>query len=684
MKCSKPLYLLSALFGLTQSVACLADACDSSRAMPNYRTINAVQGRADRSSLAGATVRLCGVVTGVTGQGFFIQSIGVDDDRDLATSDGMYIYSRTPPPAAIPGNVMHVVGTVSEYAGPTDSATHLVIYYGPPETEVTTTATPYMVGTAPVAVVPLATPDPAGSITQLERYEGMRVSIPEVRVVQSTSASINPLTGMPNNLSGSFYAVFAGVADPHREAGLLAGTEIEATVRATRPSVTDLPRYDGNPEAFRVVTGPSYGLSSSPMRLDFRVGQTLSNVTGIVHMDAGEYSLLLDHADVGAMPGEAAPIRLPREDKNSKIYSRELTIATMNLENFSDDVDDPTGEEIVRGSALYQDRLDKTANTILNGLHGPDIIVMQEIENAAVARTISDRVFMLSGKSLHYSVVFRGHGLDSSGAPILDRYRQHIAMLVKDGTVQFNDATDVDLIGADATYSLPDGTTPLIFDRPPLRLRAKLQPGYMDGTASPWFDPLPITVVGVHMKAFINSDRNNATGEAVRIKRKAGAEYLAKALWNDHMIIGAERFYRPMVVAGDFNALDVTDGLYDVVGAIRLQAGPSWQPVSPEISPTAPPGSPADSGMAAWAGYLTDIASKTNQYSYIHAGSRQLLDHVLTDHVLNYCTDLDSQAYHISTTYPAATRVSDHDPLVLYIKQFERGRGCDFPYLLSF
>jgi predicted extracellular nuclease len=75
--------------------------------------IRDVQGAGHRSPLNGRHVAgVAGTVTAVTGNGFWMQD--PSPDRDAATSEGVFVFTRTRPAAAV-GDAVKVDGTVSEF-----------------------------------------------------------------------------------------------------------------------------------------------------------------------------------------------------------------------------------------------------------------------------------------------------------------------------------------------------------------------------------------------------------------------------------------------------------------------------------------------------------------------------------------------------------------------------------------
>src|SRR5689334_21678425 len=82
-------------------------------AAPAPRRIHDIQGAAHVSPVRGAPVTaIPGVVTAATGNGFWMQDPA--PDRDPATSEGVFVFTRTRP-TVIPGDSVRVDGRVSEF-----------------------------------------------------------------------------------------------------------------------------------------------------------------------------------------------------------------------------------------------------------------------------------------------------------------------------------------------------------------------------------------------------------------------------------------------------------------------------------------------------------------------------------------------------------------------------------------
>ena len=128
--------------------------------------------------------------------------------------------------------------------------------------------------------------------------------------------------------------------------------------------------------------------------------------------------------------------------------------------------------------------------------------------------------------------------------------------------------------GKDATFTDPsDGSTDTLNDRPPLVLQATVQQA--SGA------PLAFTVIVNHLRSLIDAEDDTATGQRVRAKRRAQAEFLANLVQNRQTADPSE----PIALVGDFNAFEFNDGLVDLIGTIKGQPTPPDEVVlaSPDL-----------------------------------------------------------------------------------------------------
>ena len=175
-----------------------------------------IQGAGNSSPLNGLTVTTTGIVTGRRSNGFFLQTPDANVDGDPNTSEGIFVFtSSAPPAAAAVGNNVNVAGVVTEFIPTADPNS-------PSQTElITPVVSLNSTGNAlPVAIVlTAANTNPSGSIYQLEKFESMRVQVNSLTVMGPTQGSLNEPTAISTS-NGFFYGVITGIARPFREPGI--------------------------------------------------------------------------------------------------------------------------------------------------------------------------------------------------------------------------------------------------------------------------------------------------------------------------------------------------------------------------------------------------------------------------------------------------------------------------------
>lgn len=600
-------------------------------------SISAVQGNGAASPLVGQTVTVRGIVTGRKSNGFFLQTPDAQADGDPATSEGLFIFTSSVPTVAA-GDDVAVTGTVIEFVPNADPQQ-------PPLTELGggVSVVPFSSGNPLPAPVPLTTlePDPTGAFDQLERLEGMRVSVASLTVVGPTLGNLNETTGAVTS-TGVFYGVVTGQVRPAREAGVRLPDDL-ATILAPQIPPANVPRFDTNPERIRVDSDAQPGTSP----LEVRAGQTVTGLIGPLDYSFRTYTIL---------PDLGAPVSVggnPQPQPAASPTSGEITVAAYNLERLFDDVDDPgIGEPVVQ-AAYYQARLTKASEHVRNFLRNPDILGVAEVEKLAVlqalaARISADAIAQSQPDPQYQALLVEGN--DPGGIDV--------GFLVKtafvNGPTPRVEVLEVVQEGATTTWIDPrDGLPALLNDRPPLRLRSMIH--HPNGTA------FALTVIAVHQRSLngidsVAPDGATTTGDRVRQKRRAQAEFLASLIQNRQLADPQER----LLVLGDFNAFEANDGYVDVLGTVLGTPAPADQValaspdlVQPDLT------------------RLTD----TDDYSYLFDGNIQNLDYVLVNAALVASTTqrrvdhprVNADFSEWDRSGPTA-RLSDHDPLVAYFE----------------
>lgn len=381
------------------------------------------------------------------------------------------------------------------------------------------------------------------------------------------------------------------------------------------PGIPGLGVWDGNPEGFELDSD-----ALSLAHTDLSAGAVVS-ARGCLSFAWGAYQLWPTQLEVIQTPVLPRAVPTRRAD--------ELSVATQNLYLFFDDIDNGVGP--VYSSADYALRLSKVALQITQVLGGPDVVAVQEAENlrtlldladavAAAAPGISYRAFLIEGND--------GFGID-------------VGFLVRD-TVE---VLEVFQIGADERFTW-DGS--LLHDRPPLVMVAEFT------GMSP---PLEVTLVAVHLRS-LGGIEDNQDGPRVRQKRHEQASSLAAWLQTRQEGMPAER----LMVLGDFNAFEFSDGYVDVMGQIsgRLDPEGALLPASAVVDP------PLSN--------LVLALPQNERYSFVYRCNAETLDHALVNRALwphfrrlafaRGNADAPRSFYVVSGT---ALRSSDHDGLVVHL-----------------
>ena len=283
---------------------------------------------------------------------------------------------------------------------------------------------------------------------------------------------------------------------------------------------------------------------------------------------------------------------------------RSLTVLSINLNRFFDDVDDGNREKVLTRKRFRQ-RVKITADAFAERFALPDVIAVQEVENGNVLRHLAKAI------RRDYRVDYRAlliEGQDLSGIDV--GY-----LLRSDLHIRHREALFADL-------RLTHQDQPL-FSRPPLYLElCRLQSCF--------------ELLNLHlrsMRGIGNADR----GDRVARKRRQQAE--AVAAWCQQRQSSA--LGSSLMVIGDLNALTPADEHVDVAGIIR--------------------GAP-DNRATRLAGRdliepdLIDLTARIppdRRYSFVYRGRRQQLDYLLVNR--DFTARLDTIAF-----ARIDRRVSDH------------------------
>ncbi len=592
--------------------------------------IHDIQGSGLTSPLNGATVVTEGIVTAQKfNNGFFLQTADANVDADPNTSQGIFVFTSTAPPAtATVGNRIRVSGTVTEFT-PTTNLNQLSI------TEIVSVTSIQVLSTgnplpAPIALTSADFNDTSTPGTA-EKYEGMRVSVANATAISGSDGNITESSATATT-TGVFQIVLSGVDKPFREEG------IDILDQFPIPSGKTPPRFDHNPERLMVRSRGQVGATPAAIDADTQV-----SMVGVMDYFSGVWAILPDAGTLTTAGGKTpAAVSTPG-------YA-DTTIGAFNLLRFFDEVNNSNGAPTLTAAALDK-RLTKTSLAICDYLKTPDILGVVEVENLRVLGLLADRINSTCASAPAY-VPYLVQGNDVGGI--------NVGFLVSNRTVGSTtrvEVLEVTQFGKDTLLSNPDGSTSLLNDRPPLMLRA-----IVHGANGATF---PVT-------AFINHLRSlNGVGDAgpgssgwptenarVSAKRSQQALFLANLVQARQTADPNER----IVLLGDFNAFEYNDGYVDVMGIIRGDAAQEPQVLTYVASPITTP--LVDGSL------LTP--SKPERYSYVFDGNLQTLDHVVVNEatVLG-AADIEVDHARINAEFGehnfgiagTALRVSDHDPV---------------------
>lgn len=555
-----------------------------------------IQGAGDEANCMRTRIRTEGnIVTAIGPNGFFIQTPVERSDNDLYTSDGIYVTTRQP--AASWG--LQVGDLITIDGGRVNDAfgTTVLDISNPSQVEIISSGNalpePFDLSTVDIT-------DYGGALHPMERYEGMLVKLDNALVVAPTNRFDE--FGVTINNSRSY-----------REPGI----EPDATPQFAG---LGLPEWDLNPELLE-VDPPEMGLE--PLQI---TPGAVVNIIGNIAYNYNDYQIFPSMIEI-VQDAEFAvrPVR-PRD-------SGEFIIATQNMENFFDTVDDPNRDDgrfenyTPFDDSEYAIRLSKLTEQVRYALGAPDILAVQEIENA---RVLTDLILSLhtADPTLRYTTCFlegnEGRGID-------------VAYLIRVDRINMLDCYRM----ADSKTAIMRGND-VLFSRPPLVLEAEII--LEDG------ESFPLTLINLHIKSLSGIDT-----EPTQTRRLMQAMMVAEYVQT--------RIDENLIVLGDMNAFQFTDGIVDVVGIIQGESGQAYR--MPEDDPLEP-------NLIS----LLERVPQDERYSFVYNGSYQVLDHILTSPAMDaYVTDAMFSRGNADAVTPwyldetmGAARSADHDGFVIYIR----------------
>ena len=405
----------------------------------------------------------------------------------------------------------------------------------------------------------------------------------------------------PTDRFGDFALVATG-ARPFREPGIV------------YPGLPGLPVWDANPEIFEIDPN-ALGLPD----VQVPAGASITLAEGPLSFAFGDYQIWPTALQI-------APSTLVRPVRAR--VPGELTVASQNLFRlFVNDPDIPDATEVP-----YAVRLEKASRQVREILGAPDVVAVQEVNSLLELTDLALRI-SADDASLHYTAYLL-EGNDVGGIDV--------GYLVRD-TVQ---VLSIEQFGALDTLSV-DGS--LLNDRPPLVLTAE----YVGNGV-----PFPLTVINVHQRSLSGIEGTSTTAQRVRQKRFEQALTLSQFIQSRQVLDPSMR----IVVVGDFNAFEFTDGYVDVMGQLTGNLDPAGALLAgtDELNPD-------------FTNWTVNLAP-AERYSFVNDGSAQTLDHALTTATLGsfvrtyeHSRGNADAPFALQGDTTTAARISDHDGSVLFV-----------------
>ncbi|GAA3710711.1 hypothetical protein GCM10022268_19730 [Sphingomonas cynarae] len=327
--------------------------------------VGQIQGEGHRSAYVGQEVVTNGIVTAVDSNGFYLQDSGDGNGR---TSDGIFVFTSTPP-EVFAGDFVSVAGRVSEFVGGAGglSVTQIVTptidiaSYG----NVLPASTLIGVGgllppTQTIDDDRLTSYDPAtDGIDFWESLEGMRVTIDNPLVVSNTNS--------------------------FGETDVVASLGTGATGVNDRGGIT-VSAGDFNPEKIQIDDDSGIFAGYAP---GYNVGDQLSSVSGIVNYAFNQFEVVVTDAVT-----LTKDVTLTRETTALAGDADHLSIATYNVENLD----------------ASDNKFDILAANIVYNLRAPDVIGLQEIQDANGAASGGSLSGVATANGLIAAIAALGYG----------------------------------------------------------------------------------------------------------------------------------------------------------------------------------------------------------------------------------------------------------------------------------
>ncbi|MBL8773441.1 MAG: endonuclease/exonuclease/phosphatase family protein [Phenylobacterium sp.] len=558
--------------------------------------IHDIQGAGHISPLNGAHVFTTGIVTAIdtTGaRGFWIQD--PNPDANDATSEAIFVFTGAAPTVSV-GDLVRVEGDVNEFFGSNannlgiteiDSPIITVLSSGNPLPAAVVLGTGgRLVPTSVIDNDDFAVFDPAeDAIDFYESLEGMRVTVPDAQAVGPTNGN---------------------------STWVVANQGANATGMNAAGGIT-VSAGDFNPE--RVQIFYDSGVAPIGAKPNAVTGDDLGDITGIMHYFGGNYEVL--PTAIGS--AGSGPVVLPRETTTLRGGAEHLTVGAFNVENL--DPLDP------------QAKFDALAGNIVTNLGAPDIIGLEEVQDAdgpgagtnysgqPTAQKLIDAIVAAGGPRYVYVEVAPTGNNQNGGEGNGNIRNGYLYNPDRVGFVSVSQITDTTPANGD-TYA--NSRKPLV------------------GVFT--FGGETVTLIGVHNTSRLGSDglfgQNQPALNAGDDRRVEQTLHIRNYVEN---LLASDPDARVLVL-GDFNAFQFETSV------TQLEAG----------------------GLS----NLANLLPANERYSYNFEGNNQLIDHMLASPELAAGAQYD--IVHVNANQAAANQTSDHDGSVArFFVNFRPSTGGD-------
>lgn len=434
----------------------------------DYTPIPTIQGTGSSSPLQGTRVNTLGLVTGITDTGFYLQDATGDDN--LATSDGLFVYTRTRP-AQIVGDCVAVLdATVEEFYAKTElnRAADIVASDA--------------CGTAELAPVPLPWVEPGTNAQATwEPYEGMWVQVSGEMMVH----------GPAKHFSSGEWEIGVTAADFLTQLG--PGHLFHDTTIAGEPAAAGLIFLSNRLGAILPQANWSDRLTTTaPLR-------------GVVDYNFGKYQLLVAPGQtIEHQPGEMEPKAPPAPMDRADEYS----VCSFNLYALG------RGSAQLRDAEIYAQAVRARARVIAEQLGGCTLVALQETGTPDDAAALATAIRADYGLD-YVDVALPGPLSHDAEFPLTNSFivRGDRVSVVAYDAIQTCTPQDHDIFapGVCAAGAFP------VYDRPPLVIQVQIR-GAWDGPQTVW-------LINNHWKSKSGDETANARLRAAQAD--AVAAYVA-------------------------------------------------------------------------------------------------------------------------------------------------------------